>query len=202
MNKQAIQHLTQADPILAQYLHLVEYTSKKKKKSAEELFSDLCDTIISQQLSGKAAATIFARFKNLFPGLQITAKKLLSLPDEIIRASGCSWAKVRSLKDLAVKVDSGAVDLTHLQNRSDEEVKTTLIQIKGIGPWSAEMFLMFALEREDIFSHGDLGLRNGLMKVYGLKNVPTQQQVIKITSKWSPYRTFASRVLWKVLELR
>ncbi len=200
MSKQAIQHLTQVDPILAQYLHLVTYAPKKKKKSAQELFSDLCDTIISQQLSGKAAATIFARFQKLFDNSHITAKKLLELPDEQIRESGCSWAKVRSLKDLARKVDSGVVDLTHLQNRSDEEVKMTLIQIKGIGPWSAEMFLMFALEREDIFSYGDLGLKKGLMKVYGMKKEPTQKQIAAIISKWSPYRTFASRTLWKCLE--
>lgn len=202
MSRQARAHLTRVDPILSQYLHLVTGNIKQKEKSSDELFADLCDTIISQQLSGKAAATIFARFKKLFRGSRMTAKKLLSLPDESIRESGCSWAKVRSLKDLAFKVDSGVVNLKGLDRLADEEVKKTLVQIKGIGPWSAEMFLMFALEREDIFSQGDLGLRNGLMRVYGLKNAPTQQQVNKITSKWSPYRTFASRVLWKVLELR
>lgn len=200
MSHKARKHLKVADPLLFSYIERIDLPDKPKLHE-NDLFAELCDTIVSQQLSGKAAATIFGRFKNLFPTKKPTAEKLLKLPDEKIRSAGCSWAKVRSLKDLAQKVIDKTVKLESLDSMDDEGVKTHLTQIKGIGPWSADMFLMFALGREDIFSFGDLGLKKGLMKVYRLKKEPTIKQMEKIISKWSPHKTYASRVLWKSLEL-
>jgi 3-methyladenine DNA glycosylase/8-oxoguanine DNA glycosylase len=127
--------------------------------------------------------------------------RLLTLSDDEIRACGASWAKVRSLKDLATKVSDGSVKLHLLDQMSDIEVKNHLIQIKGVGPWTAEMFLMFALVREDVFSMGDLGLKKGMMKVYGYRKDPSLAQIEKIVSRWKPYRSYASRILWKSLEI-
>ena len=198
MSAKARKHLQSVDAKLYSYIERITIPDFSKRQDS---FTELCDTIISQQLSGKAATTIFERFKALFPNKKITVDKLLKLSDEKIRSCGTSWAKVRSLKDLAQKVKDGKILLDSLENMSDDEVKAHLIQIKGIGPWSAEMFLMFSLGREDIFSFGDLGLKKGLMNVHGLKKEPTVKQIEKIVSKWSPHRTYASRVLWKSLEL-
>ena len=198
MSAKARKHLQSVDAKLYSYIERITIPDFSKRQDS---FTELCDTIISQQLSGKVATTIFDRFTALFPNKKITVDKLLKLSDEKIRSCGTSWAKVRSLKDLAQKVKDGKILLDSLENMSDDEVKAHLIQIKGIGPWSAEMFLMFSLGREDIFSFGDLGLKKGLMKVHGLKKEPTIKQIEKIVSKWSPHRTYASRVLWKSLEL-
>jgi len=198
MSAKARKHLEAVDTNLSIYLQKINIPEFKKR---QDFFTELCDTIISQQLSGKAASTIFERFKALFPAKKITVDKLLKLSDEKIRSCGTSWAKVRSLKDLAQKVKDGKVDLKKIDVMSDEDVIDHLVQIKGIGPWSAEMFLMFSLGREDIFSFGDLGLKKGLMKVYNMKKEPTIKQIEKIVSKWRPYRTYASKVLWKSLEI-
>jgi len=198
MSSKARKHLQSVDSKLYSYVQRITLPDFTKRQDS---FTELCDTIISQQLSGKVAATIFQRFKGLFPANKITVDKLLKLPDAKIRSCGTSWAKARSLKDLAQKVKDGKVLLESLDSMSDDEVKAHLIQIKGIGPWSAEMFLMSALGREDIFSFGDLGLKKGIMKVYNLKKEPTTKQIEKIVSKWRPHRTYASRILWKSLEL-
>lgn len=199
MSHKARKHLQNVDSKLYGYIEKNPLIPLRKSRN---FFSELCDTIISQQLSGKAAATIFGRFKNLFPKKNITAQALFNIPDEKIRECGASWAKVRSLKDLAAKVDNKTVNLDKLDHMSNEDVINTLVQIKGIGPWSAEMFLIFALGREDVFSFGDLGLKKGIIKVYGLKEEPSIKQIEMIVSRWKPYRTYASRVLWKSLELK
>lgn len=197
--KQIKKHFKKEDPLLFSYLEKIELVIHQPPS---DLFVELCDTIISQQLSGKAAGTIFNRFQNLFPKKRITAKRLLKLSDAKIRSCGTSNAKVKSLKDLAQKVDSGKLNLNKLKKLPDEEVTRELIKVKGIGPWSAEMFLMFGLGREDVFSHGDLGLKNAIKKMYGFRKVPSSKQIEKITNKWKPFRTYASRILWKSLELK
>lgn len=170
-------------------------------KISNDYFSELCEIIINQQLSDKAAATIFARFKKLFPKEKIIPQVLLKLSDEKIRSCGTSNAKVSFLKDLAEKVLAEDLRFDGLDKLSDEKVITELIKVKGIGPWTAEMFLMFTLGREDVFSHGDLGLRNAIKKLYKFKKDPTKKQIEKIVNKWKPYRTYACRILWKSLEL-
>ena len=199
MDKKIKNHLKQKDPILYSWILKIEL---EEHKPSEDLFTALCEDIISQQLSGKAADTIFGRFIKLFPRQKVIPQALLRLSDEKIRSCGTSWAKIKSLKDLAHKVSSKELDLDHLKNLSDDKIIHELIKVKGIGPWTAEMFLMFSLGREDVFSHGDLGLRNGIKKVYGFKKDPTKKQIDTIVKKWSPYRTYASRILWKSLLLQ
>lgn len=199
MTDEARKHFKKHDPLLFSYLEKVEVPAYT---TPSNLFVELCETIIGQQLSGKAASTIFGRLKKLFPKKKITAKGLLKLSDAKIRSCGTSNAKVRSLKDLADKVVTGELNLKKIKNLSDEDAVKELVKVKGIGPWSAEMFLMFGLGREDVFSHGDLGLRKAIMKMYGFRKEPTIKQVEKIISKWKPYRTYASRVLWRSLELK
>jgi len=198
MTDAAKKHFKKNDPILFSYLEKIDFVARR---IPSDFFVELCDTIISQQLSGRASATIFGRFKKLFPRKKITAKELLKLSDAKIRTCGTSNAKVKSLKDLAKKVADGELDLKNLKNLPNEEVMAELIKVRGIGPWSAEMFLMFGLGREDVFSHGDLGLRKAIKKIYRFKKDPTIRQVEKIAAKWKPYRTYACRVLWKSLEL-
>lgn len=197
MDKKILDHFKKSDPVLYEWIQKVHLDELPEPTN---LFEELCDEIISQQLSGKAANTIFGRLKQLFPRGEITPEHILKLSDDKIRNSGTSWAKVRFLKDLATKVKNGELILENLKDLSDEEVIKELTQVKGIGPWTAEMYLMFTLGREDVFSHGDLGLKNAIKKIYDFKKEPTRKQVEKIVKKWSPYRTYACRVLWQSLE--
>ena len=126
--------------------------------------------------------------------------QVLKISDAKLRSVGLSGGKVKYVKDLAKKVHNKEVLFNFLHKMTDEEVIEHLVQVKGIGRWTGEMFLMFSLERPDVFSHGDLGLRNGIMKLYGFKKPPTTKQIEKIVQKWSPHRTLASRYLWKSLD--
>lgn len=165
----------------------------------DNFFERLCRTIIGQQLSGKVARVIFARFADLFPKNKIEPHAVLELTDTKIRSVGMSNSKVAFIKDLAKKVIDGEVDLERVDEFSDAEIIEQLTKVYGIGPWSAEMFLIFSLARPDVFSSGDLGLLRAIEKLYGLKN-PSREKLEKISEKWSPYRSFASRLLWKSLD--
>lgn len=190
------------DPVLFSVLTKLEgHTHTLTPRVTSDYFADLCEAIINQQLSDKAGATIFGRFKELFPKEKIMPKPAVTLKEEQIRAIGASWSKARFIKDLAEKVTQKEIRLETLKNLSDERVIAELTKIKGIGPWTAEMFLMFSLGREDIFSYGDLGLRRAIQKLYGFKKEPTRKQMEKIVHKWTPYRTYACRILWRSLEL-
>ncbi len=169
-------------------------------KPSDDIFQDIVWTIVGQQLSGKAADTIFERFKRLFPRGKITAKKILALKDEKIRKCGLSGAKARAVKNLSEHIASGKLKINKFAGLSDEDVLSELTQVKGIGPWTAQMILMFSLARADVFSKGDLGLRKGIMRLYGMKNPPSEKKMDSLTAPWSPYRTYAARVLWKVAD--
>lgn len=201
MHHKAFAHFRRVDQILTQVLQQIPDTSRLTPITSTDYFSDLVETIICQQLSDKAGATIFARVQGLFPKKRITAKHLLRIPDEKLRSVGPSRSKILFIKQLAKSVTEKVVDLEAISTMRDEEVVAALTKLKGIGPWTAEMFLMFSLGREDVFSYGDLGLRNAIKKLYGLKKDPTKKQMKTITRKWSPYRTYACRILWKSLDL-
>ena len=141
---------------------------------------------------------IFERFKNLFPKKQITATYLIGIKQEALRAIGMPNSKAQFLLDLAQKVENKEISFAKLQKLDDEGVIRELVQVKGIGPWTAEMFLIFSLGREDVFSFGDLGLKNAIKKIYGLTNA-TNADIAKIVIKWSPYKSYACRILWKSL---
>lgn len=199
MHAKVIAHFREKDPILHSVIHKIKLPDRIEKST--DYFSDLCEAIINQQLSDKAAATIFGRFKKLFPHGKITAQKLLQLRDEEIREAGTSNAKVKFMKDLAQKVIRSEIQLDQLDKLENESVIKVLTEVKGIGPWTAEMFLMFTLAREDVFSYGDLGLRKAIQKLYKLKKQPTIKQMEKFSKKWIPYRTYAARILWRSLEI-
>lgn len=203
MRQRILLHLQTQDPRLYKVAKLTVEAFGDQifiLKKSENLFKDLCESIVSQQLSVKAGDTIFSRVEDLFPERALTAINILQLKDEQLRAAGLSWAKVRYIKDLAQKVNNQEVDLEKLASFSEQEVIVELTKIKGIGRWTAEMFLMFALAREDVFSHGDLGLRNAIIKIYGLKNYD-QKEVEQIIMKWSPYKTYVCKILWRSLKI-
>lgn len=195
-------HLKKHDLVLYKALEVFEDLSfiVRKKPATDKYFEILVESIVSQQLSVKAGDTIFGRLKKLFVGEKILPKKVLKIADDKLRLVGLSNAKVKYIKDLASKVESGEVKLDKLNDLSDEQVILALTKVKGIGPWTAEMFLMFSLGRDDIFSHGDLGLKNAIKKIYKLEN-PSRSEIEDIVKKWSPYKTYISRILWRYLDM-
>lgn len=199
MNKKIFEHFRKKDPILYAMAKKIDFNRKLIKSNPCLYFEELCEIIIGQQLSSKAADSIFGRFKKLFPK-QVSPQELLKISHEKLRSAGLSNSKARYLQYLAEAVINKKLKLEKLDSLSDEKVKKQLMQIKGIGPWTAEMFLMFTLGRPDIFSYGDLGLKKGIMKLYGLKKCPSIKAVEKIVSKWTPYKTYASLILWESLE--
>jgi DNA-3-methyladenine glycosylase II len=168
-------------------------------RSETDLFIDLIEAIINQQLSEKAAATIFKRFKSLFKKkVKPSPKLILALSDNKIRACGVSYAKVSYIKGLSRAVEDNKLILSKLPGLSNEEVIKRLTEIKGIGRWTAEMILIFSLLREDVFSFGDLGLRTAVSRLYKVGR-DDFKEIEKISKKWQPYRSIACRYLWKSL---
>jgi len=166
------------------------------KKEPDKLFAALCRTIIGQQLAGKAAEAIFKRFADFFKG-DIKPKKILKYKDSDLRGLGLSWSKARSILDLAAKVEF--LELEKIEMMTDGEVAAKLIQVKGIGQWTAEMFLMFNLGRENVFSMGDLGLRNGIKRYLGKTEI-SDRQILKLIKNWHPYKTYGAIAMWNLLD--
>lgn len=200
MEEHILLHFRAVDPV---FFALVEKVSLEtiSKRSAQKYFHSLCHEIIGQQLSGRVADVIGDRFEKLFPKRRVTPKGTLKFSEKRLRGIGMSWSKARFIRDLAQNIVSKSVQLDQLDQLSDDAVIAQLTKVKGIGPWTAEMFLMFTLGRPDVFSFGDLGLRRAIQKLYNLKKEPTLKQLQKITQKWSPYRTHAARILWRSLEI-
>jgi DNA-3-methyladenine glycosylase II len=163
-------------------------------------FSALVRAITGQQLSTKAAATIYSRLITLMPGGRPTAAALAGVSDEQLRTVGMSRQKAAYFRDLCEKVMSGALALDALETMSDDEVIAALTDVKGIGRWSAEMFLIFRLHRPDVLPVGDLGIVNAVKNVYGLRKQPTPDRIRKIGEVWRPYRSVASWYLWRSLD--
>lgn len=197
MKSHIIQHFETTDKTLAAFIpNTPEFTIKK---STDPFFS-LIESIISQQLSVKAGDAIVQRFLLLFPNNQLSPERILSLPKQSLRNAGISWNKVSYIQNVALAVHDGSLNVAAFDTATDEEVIAELINIKGIGRWTAEMFLIFTLGREDVFSPGDVGLQNAIQKLYGFKNKPTFKQMEKISKKWKPYRSYACMILWKSLK--
>ena len=155
---------------------------------------------MGQQLSTKAAATIYGRLTELFGGHAPTPKQLLAADPEALRAAGLSRAKVAYLRDLALHVEERSLELERLPELSDEEVTAQLTAIKGLGPWTADMFLMFHLGRPDILPVGDLGIRRAVQVEYRLRKLPDPKRLEKIARPWRPHRTLACLYLWSSLD--
>ena len=198
MQKIQVAHLKKRDPILAHAITGIALRAVPKEKN---YFRSLVTAIVNQQLSGKAADTILGRFVAFFPHKKFPAPEdVIILPAAKMRKAGLSKMKVGFIKDLAKKVLDKTVDLNAIGSWTDEEVVEHLTQVKGIGPWTAEMVLIFSLGREDVFSYGDLGLKNAIQNIYKLKKHPTPAQAKRITDKWRPYRSLGSRYLWATLD--
>lgn len=201
MDKKILNHFKKHDSVLYRWaLKFKKEIADLKKARPNEYFLNLCDAITGQQLSGKAASAIFRRFKKLFFGLKPTPQKVLALNHKKLRSVGLSNAKAMYLKYLAKAVVTRKLPLSKFDQMCDGDVKQSLLAVKGIGPWTAEMFLMFTLARPDIFSFGDLGLRKGILKVYRLKTLPKKDKLEKIVARWSPYKSYASKILWAAIE--
>lgn len=192
----------QVDPGVAEILAKINFEDwfGKVEKDKSKYFEDLCRTIVGQQLAGKAAEAIYKRFAALFGG-EVAPENILSVEEQVIRDSGLSWAKVRSVRDLSERVLNGSLDLNSLETLGDEELIVELSKVKGIGRWTAEMFLMFRLGHEDIFSFGDLGLKNGLKK-YLNKQELSLDEIKNVTDRWMPYRTYGAIAMWHLLDNR
>jgi DNA-3-methyladenine glycosylase II len=198
-NKKILKHFEKADRTIHKAMDGLDFSVWFSEDRKNDYFFSLTRSIVGQQLSGKAAGTIYGRFQELFPAKKVDPQKLLEIKDQKLRDAGLSWGKVSYVKDLAEKVLDGTLELDRLEKMEDQEVINHLIMVKGIGPWTGEMFLMFTLRREDVFSFGDLGLKRGIENLYNLKD-PTIDQIEKIIAPWSPYKTYGSIALWHSLD--
>jgi DNA-3-methyladenine glycosylase II len=199
----ADEHLSR-DPVLK---HLIEDfggplpLEHDSRGRPAELYGALLRSITGQQLSVKAARAIYGRLTERFGGRAPTPEELLADdPDELRAAAGLSRAKVASLRSLAEHVIAGELELDRLQELSDAEVSAELIAVKGIGRWTADMFLMFTLRRPDVVAVGDQGLRNAVMRAYGLDAPPSADEFTALAEPWRPYRTRACLYLWRSLD--
>jgi DNA-3-methyladenine glycosylase II len=194
---QAKDYLRQSHPRLG---ILIDRFPDIKLIPSKDYFSDLASAIVCQQLSDKAGAAIWKRFTALFDSPKIIPEAVAEKTVEQLRRSGISHSKAQYMKNVAVAFLDKTVTPEKFSAMSDSEIIGQLIQIKGVGTWTAEMFCIFSLGREDIFSVGDLGLSNALYRLYGRKKPFTKAQMERIARAWSPYRSYASLLLWKSLE--
>jgi len=221
--RKAVTHLKKSDPVLRA---IIERIGPCRMEFGRPEFHSLAEAIVYQQLNGKAAVTIFNRFAAL-AGEPLTPEGILKLSDEQLRSVGLSKQKSAYLKDLAAKTAGGLLDFKQLPEQSDEDVIAHLTQVKGIGVWTAQMFLMFTLKRENVLPTGDFGVRMAMYKHYldrqrakaaknasaGKKSaakkgpkrkikLPTPEQMEKIARSWEPYRSVACWYLWKSLDVK
>ena len=199
---QAIAHLRAADPALAAIIDTVG-PFRMQLKVSRSLFGSLAEAIVYQQLSNKAAATIYGRVEALYPDAPdgFTPRHILKTPDEALRGCGLSRAKVLAVQDLARRVEEGELPtLDVAQDIPDAELIERLVKVRGIGRWSAEMALMFRLGRPDVLPLDDYSLRKAYAKAFRKRALPSPQALEKAGEKWRPYRTVASWYLWRVLE--
>lgn len=201
MDEQEIRnHFRLVDPVI--FTALEEVTLKDwfhQPLTPEHYFSKLVDQIISQQLNTKVADIIGQRLLNMTNQDVFTPESILSLSDEELRAAGLSKSKASYLRNLAQLTIDRQIRFEIFASADEETIIAELVKVKGIGRWTAEMFLMFALAKPDIFSYGDYGLKSGLKKLYNLSQHPTIEEATKITEKWRPYRSFGSFALWQSL---
>src|SRR5437762_2221243 len=197
----AHRHLSATDPRLAALIARSRRYDIAPSLSVRP-FDALAESIAYQQLSGKAAATIWSRVRALFPRKKyLDPKVVLATPDEKLRAAGLSRSKVAALKDLAAKTIDGTVPSGRvLAKMSDEEIIERLITVRGIGRWTAEMLLLLDLARPDVWPVHDYGVRKGFAKFFGKRKLPTPKQLLKLGEKWRPYRSVAAWYFWRALD--
>jgi DNA-3-methyladenine glycosylase II len=199
-HEEAHRHISATDPRVAD---LIRRSVRYKIAPGKSIrpFDALAESIAYQQLSGKAAATIWGRVRKLFPGKHLDPKLVLKMSDKKLRAAGLSRSKVAALKDLAAKTIKGVVPSARvLAKMTDEEIIERLITVRGIGRWTAEMLLLFDLGRPDVWPVNDYGVQKGFAKIFGKRKLPTPKQLMKLGEKWRPYRSVAAWYFWRALD--
>jgi DNA-3-methyladenine glycosylase II len=197
--RRAVTHLKRADPKLAAVIERVG-PCRFTLRAEGTHFEAVARAIVYQQLSGKAAATIYGRFAALFDQTTPVPQPLLALPDEALRGVGLSRQKSTYLRDLATRAHTGAVPIDTLHELDDEAILTALTSIKGVGRWTAQMFLMFRLGRPDVLPDLDLGIQKAIHRAYRLRAHPVPKRVQEIGAKWAPYRSVAAWYLWRSID--
>ena len=202
MNAAAIQHLCQADKRLARIIRQVGPCPLTSRRGVAP-WQALVRSVAYQQLNGTAAETIFNRFLALFPGQKFpTPEQIVAASDERLRSAGLSRAKAAAIKDIAVHTLRGVVpDRRGMTKLTDAEIIERLTVIRGVGPWTVEMLLMFTLGRPDVLPATDYGVRSGFALVYGLKELPAPKDLLAHGERWRPHRTVASWYLWRAIDL-
>ena len=195
--RKAILHLKQSDPVLA---GIIERVGAYRIEFREPEFPTLVRSIVYQQLSGKAAFTILSRLLGALPDGRLTPGAILALTPEQMRALGLSGQKTAYIRDLAERTRSGDLDFARFVEMTDEDVVQHLTRVKGVGVWTAQMFLIFALRRPNILPTGDLGVRAAIKKAYRLRELPKPEKIEKIAKPWHPYCSIAAWYLWRSLD--
>lgn len=193
--QKAAKHLAATDKVLAP---VIKRAGLCTIRPHTDYYWELVDSIISQQLSVKSATAIERRFQELFKSKAPTPDQILVMPDEKLRQAGLSGAKVQYVKSLAQHIRDGKLELEKLNKLSNDEIVGELAAVKGIGEWTAHMFLMFAIARLDVLAVGDLGIKIGIQKLYGLPSLPTAEEITTLAKKnnWHPYETVACWYIW------
>ena len=205
MSAKARKHLAAADPTMAALIErvgkidLATRLRRRKEERPADAYGALLRAIVGQQLSTKAARTIYLRVLDLFGGTTPAPEQLLEASEQDLRACGLSGRKTEYVRDLAAHVLDGELELDRLDKLGDEEVIEEIVAVRGLGRWTAEMFLLFHLERPDVLSGGDLGIRKAVQVEYGLEEMPPPTRVLEIGEPWRPYRSLASLYLWESL---
>lgn len=194
----AVAHLSEADPKLAKAIARVG-ACRLQPTGIENPFEALVETIVYQQLTGKAAATIYGRVAAMFRG-GITPRKLLGAGEAKLRTAGLSGPKIRSIEDLSRRALDGTLPLDRIASLPDAELSEALLQVKGIGPWSVQMVMIFRLGRPDVWPVTDLGIRKGAQRVWGFRDLPDAKQLERVGKRLSPHRSVASWYLWRCAE--
>lgn len=194
----ALRHLRRRDPVLKEVIRAVGPFRLKRQTNRYEA---LLRSIIAQQISSRAAHSIYTRLHHTIGAKRLTPQLIGGLPDEAIRGVGISPQKLRYVRDLTERVLSGTLPLHSLHRLSDEDVIAELIAVKGIGVWTAQMFLMFSLGRADVLPHGDLGIQSAMKRLYELETLPSRETCHRVAEPWRPYATYACWYLWRSGEL-
>jgi DNA-3-methyladenine glycosylase II len=200
--RNAVAALREADPVMARLAgeHAALVRRDLRRERPGDAYGALLRSIVGQQLSTKAASTIYGRMIDIFGGHAPTPKQLLAADPEAIRAAGLSRPKIAYLRDLAQHVEDGTLELDRLDELPDEEVSAQLTAIKGLGQWTADMFLMFHLRRPDVLPVGDQGIRRAVQVQYRMRKLPDPKRLEKVARPWRPHRTLACLFLWSSLD--
>ncbi len=200
--RKAIAALREADPVMARLIdeHATVVRRDLRRERTGDAYGALLRSIVGQQLSTKAASTIYGRMIEIFGGHVPTPKQLLAVDPDEIRAAGLSRPKIAYLRDLAQHVEDGTLELDRLDELPDEEVSAQLTAIKGLGQWTADMFLMFHLRRPDVLPVGDQGIRRAVQVQYRMRKLPDPKRLEKVARPWRPHRTLACLFLWSSLD--